>query len=527
MDEKQMNQGMEPEMEEDLKMEDDLDLEEEEQGNFYVEKAVLWICFFPIMLLVTTARTEKIPATLKALLFVLQLGLWGTAGFFGYRHLTADKEAPVLTAISTEAGYGADISVETVASIKDNKDQNPDLVFESSSSADADIRSGGRIIVFRRPGEYTVTVTGTDSSGNKTSLEIPISIIDNVVPEIVLREAKTFSVKEEISVSDLASAKDEIDPAPSLKIIAVTDGGKISNNGEVVSFDMSGTFSIGLLSTDASGNTVKNTLSVIVKNDILPELILSEEEIQIDEYVEEVAFEDYAEAKSEVYGDLNESIIIDYSQVVFGKPGTYMVTYSAEDPDHHEVTAQLRVVIMDTTAPEINLDNTYIEYTVGEDIPDYMDGIWAEDENDGNLTDKVIVDSSDVDYQNAGSYEVIYTVVDQAGNRAVETAIVEVQEDEDIIEMQEDDIGEVQEEFMDRTSVIDEMDEFESYNKQTSETEDEEQVMSYVLNTNTMRFHYPYCSSASTIKDNNREDFEGTRKELLERNYKPCGKCNP
>ena len=82
MDEKQMNQGMEPEMEEDLKMEDDLDLGEEEQGNFYVEKAVLWICFFPIMLLVTTARTEKIPATLKALLFVLQLGLWGTAGFF-------------------------------------------------------------------------------------------------------------------------------------------------------------------------------------------------------------------------------------------------------------------------------------------------------------------------------------------------------------------------------------------------------------------------------------------------------------
>ncbi len=527
MDEKQMNQGMEPEMEEDLKMKDDLDLEEEEQGNFYVEKAVLWICFFPIMLLVTTARTEKIPATLKALLFVLQLGLWGTLGFFGYQHLTADKEAPVLTAISTEAGYGADISVETVASIKDNKDQDPDLVFESSSSGEAEIRSGGRIIVFRRPGEYTVTVTGADSSGNRTSLEIPISIIDNVVPEIVLREAKTFSVKEEISVSDLASAKDEIDPAPSLKIIAVSDGGKISKNGEVVSFDMSGTFSIGLLSTDASGNTVKNTLSVIVKNDILPELILSEEEIQIDEYVEEVAFEDYAEAKSEVYGDLNESIIIDYSQVVFGKPGTYMVTYSAEDPDHHEVTAQLRVVIMDTTAPEINLDNAYIEYTVGEDIPDYMDGVWAEDENDGNLTDKVIVDSSDVDYQNAGSYEVIYTVVDQAGNRAVETATVEVQEDEDIIEMQEDDIGDVQEEFMDRTSVMDEMDEFESSKEQTPETEDEEQVMSYVINKNTGVFHYSDCGSVSKINPANRIDFEGTREEVLDQHYKPCGKCNP
>ena len=526
MDEKQTNPGTEPEMEDDLKMEEDPDMKEEEQGDFYVEKAVLWICFFPVMLLITTARTEKIPATLKALLFVLQLSLWGTLGFFGYQHLTADQEPPVLTAISTEAGYGADISVETVAAIKDNKDRDPDLVFGGSSSGEAEIRSGGNIIVFRRPGEYTVTVTGTDSSGNRTSLEIPISIIDNVVPEIVLREAKTFSVKEEISVSDLASARDEIDPSPSLKIIAVTDGGKISKNGGMVSFDMSGTFSIGLLSTDASGNTVKNTLSVIVKNDILPKLILSEEEIQIDEYVEEVAFEDYAEAKSEVYGDLNESIIIDYSQVVFGKPGTYMVTYSAEDPDHHEVTAQLRVVIMDTTAPEINLDNTYIEYTVGEDIPDYMDGVWAEDENDGNLTDKIIVDSSDVDYQNAGSYEVLYTVVDQAGNKAVETAVVEVQEDEDIIEMQEDDIGDVQEVFMDRTSVMDEMDEFESNDKQTSETEDEVQIMSYVINKNTGVFHYTDCSSVSKIKPANRIDFEGAREELID-NYKPCGNCHP
>jgi hypothetical protein len=204
-----------------------------------------------------------------------------------------------------------------------------------------------------------------------------------------------------------------------------------------------------------------------------------------------------------------------------------MVTYSAEDPDHHEVTAQLRVVIMDTTAPEINLDNTYIEYTVGDDIPDYMEGVWAEDENDGNLTDKIIVDSSDVDYQNAGSYEVIYTVVDQAGNRAVETAIVEVQEDEDIIEMQEDDIGDVQEEFMDRTSVIDEMDEFESNEKQTSETEDEAEAMSYVLNTNTMRFHYPSCSGAANIAEHNKETVHSSREELMKQGYAPCGICEP
>ncbi|MBQ6483147.1 MAG: DNA/RNA non-specific endonuclease [Anaerolineaceae bacterium] len=49
----------------------------------------------------------------------------------------------------------------------------------------------------------------------------------------------------------------------------------------------------------------------------------------------------------------------------------------------------------------------------------------------------------------------------------------------------------------------------------------------YVLNTNTMKFHYPYCDSVPTIKQKNRSDFTGDREELIERGYKPCGKCKP
>ena len=38
----------------------------------------------------------------------------------------------------------------------------------------------------------------------------------------------------------------------------------------------------------------------------------------------------------------------------------------------------------------------------------------------------------------------------------------------------------------------------------------------YVLNTNTKKFHYPYCSSVPTIKQKNRKDFTGSRDELIE-----------
>lgn len=49
----------------------------------------------------------------------------------------------------------------------------------------------------------------------------------------------------------------------------------------------------------------------------------------------------------------------------------------------------------------------------------------------------------------------------------------------------------------------------------------------YVLNKNSKKFHYPSCSSAKQIKDTNREDFYGTRDELLAMNYSPCGRCYP
>ena len=50
---------------------------------------------------------------------------------------------------------------------------------------------------------------------------------------------------------------------------------------------------------------------------------------------------------------------------------------------------------------------------------------------------------------------------------------------------------------------------------------------SYVLNKNTKKFHLPSCDSASSIKAKNREDFTGTRDELIARGYEPCKSCNP
>lgn len=59
------------------------------------------------------------------------------------------------------------------------------------------------------------------------------------------------------------------------------------------------------------------------------------------------------------------------------------------------------------------------------------------------------------------------------------------------------------------------------------EETDSEVEREYVLNKNSMRFHFPECSSVATIKDSNREAFTGLRSELLRQGYSPCGNCSP
>lgn len=60
-----------------------------------------------------------------------------------------------------------------------------------------------------------------------------------------------------------------------------------------------------------------------------------------------------------------------------------------------------------------------------------------------------------------------------------------------------------------------------------SSTSASEQVHSYVLNTNTRKFHVPGCSSVGKIKAANRQDVETTRSDVLSQGYEPCKKCNP
>ncbi len=54
-----------------------------------------------------------------------------------------------------------------------------------------------------------------------------------------------------------------------------------------------------------------------------------------------------------------------------------------------------------------------------------------------------------------------------------------------------------------------------------------EEEQSYILNTNTKKFHDSDCENAKEISGKNREAFTGSRTELIAQGYEPCMSCQP
>ena len=51
--------------------------------------------------------------------------------------------------------------------------------------------------------------------------------------------------------------------------------------------------------------------------------------------------------------------------------------------------------------------------------------------------------------------------------------------------------------------------------------------VTYVLNTNSKKFHLPDCPSVEKIAEKNRQDYTGSRADLTAQGYEPCKQCNP
>lgn len=104
------------------------------------------------------------------------------------------------------------------------------------------------------------------------------------------------------------------------------------------------------------------------------------------------------------------------------KLGEYELVYNIK---YKKLSKQVKrkVKVVDTKAPDINLTGEAISIIVGNDYKE--PGFSAEDNYDGNITDKVKVENN-IDKNKIGKYEVTYTVKDSSNNEKKVTREVSV-----------------------------------------------------------------------------------------------------
>lgn len=355
---------------------------------------------------------------------------------------------------------------------------------------------------------------------------------DTTAPEITENRAE-FPIDQRVYAKELVKAEDETDQAPVIKITSCDGESEVAAGGEYVIFKSAGNYNVGVSAEDSSGNAAKVTLKVTAYNKVLPQITLAKTEIELADTVKGYDFTRNATAKSPIYGDLTDKIKVDESQVVLGKVGTYKVVYSVEDKDGNKRTASMIVKIKDTTAPTIKLPVTQFTVEIGDEKPDYLKGVKATDEVDGDVTSKIKVDDTEVKYDTAGSYPVVYLVTDAADNLAKMQVTVVVKKKEPTptptptatatptaTPTPTAEPTETPESTAEPTEVPEPTEE-------PVPTQEPEEKHTYILDTGTKVYHEPGCAKIDIMKEQNKEEYTGTSSELEARGYSACDLCNP
>ena len=254
-----------------------------------------------------------------------------------------------------------------------------------------------------RPGEYPVRIRY-----NGRSYDAVLRVRDSAAPVAVSRALTVFAARRPEPEDFLQEIRDMTEVT-----VTYQTEPDMTREGEQT---------VVLLLTDEGGNTAQVEAVLTVIRDETAPVIQGVRELQwymgyALDYLDGVTASD----------DLDPEVrlTVDDSQVELTVPGTYELSYRAEDASGNQtVTVTTITVLEDTQAPEI-LGAIDRSLCVGSTIA-YRSGVVVRDTVDGTPT--LTVDSSQVDLSKPGVYPVTYHAVDGAGNESTREITVTVHE---------------------------------------------------------------------------------------------------
>ena len=263
-------------------------------------------------------------------------------------------------------------------------------------------------------GTKTITITCKDKIAQFEVKVNPKMQVINSIPKIT---AEDIHIKE----------GDEFDPLVNVSAYDEEDG-DLTHNIEIlnnnVDTENEGDYTVTYKVQDSQGASVTKNISVIVRSNNKPEIVNVYD--QIIEHNSEFDPMENVSAYDNEDGNINDKIQVE-GFVDTQNPGGYKLIYSVTDSDGNKAEVECLITVKEAPnkVPTISANDKTIDF--GDEF-NPLDGITANDEEDGDLTDKIEVIYNDVNIMIAGTYKVEYSVVDSKGSSSIKTVYITVKE---------------------------------------------------------------------------------------------------
>ena len=286
-----------------------------------------------------------------------------------------------------------------------------DLVDDDTELTSKIVIAGDEVIT-NQLGTYDVTYDVTDTAGNAAEQKTrTVRVTDTTAPMIT-------------APADVS--KEAIGPTTPVTVGQATATDLAADSVTITRNPADNEFAVGVhiitwKATDASGNKETDTQTITVVDTTKPMITLTGANPQIIEFGE--GYTELRATATDLVDDdtvLTDRIAINTDNVDTSAVGEYTVTYDVTDTAGNAAEQKTRTVrVIDNTKPMITLTGANpqtIEF--GEGYTELNATAADLVDDDTVLTDRIAINTDNVDTSAVGEYTVTYDVTDTAGNAA-------------------------------------------------------------------------------------------------------------